>query len=148
MKARTVVFLVATLILGFILGFFSSSWIRYHRMKEFRSFASTEGFRVRELSIIEPTEEQTELLIPVIHKFAGKNMELKKEYRDEFISLMKEYRSELYPLLSAEQIERLESRKWKSKGFERGSRGPHKMPPPGDPPRRQPFHDLYFWFGF
>ncbi len=123
MRTRSVIILVSTLLLGFLLGLATSAWVRHYKMKEFKAFTSIEGFRVRAISILEPTPEQEQLLIPVITEYGKKNLELKKKYREDFVNLMKEYRSTLYPLLTREQIERLESRSWRSKDDDHNRRG-------------------------
>lgn len=109
MKTRSIIILICTLVLGFLLGMATSAWIRHNKMKDFRAFNSIEAFRVRTLSILDPTPEQKEKIVPVIIKYGQKNYELKKKYREEFIVLMKEYRDTLYPLLTKEQIEKLET---------------------------------------
>ena len=48
-------------------------------------------------------------LLPVIEKFAKKNQDVRKRYAKEFRNLLKEYHSELKPLLTDEQIKKMES---------------------------------------
>jgi hypothetical protein len=47
-------------------------------------------------------------LLPVIEKFAKKNLEVRKRYAKEFRNLLEEYDSELKPLLTDEQIKKME----------------------------------------
>ncbi|HHJ10668.1 MAG TPA: hypothetical protein ENK25_07220 [Bacteroidetes bacterium] len=122
MKTRPVIILICTLVLGFLLGMATSAWIRHSKMKDFRAFNSIEAFRVRTLSILDPTPEQKEKIVPVIIKYGQKNFELRKKYREEFIVLMKEYRDTLYPLLTREQIERLEMGPLRGREDDRGRR--------------------------
>jgi hypothetical protein len=107
-KLKIILALTGTLIIGFALGMLTSAQIRNAHIKKYRSFTTQDGFAYWTIHLINPTPEQKEKILPVIRKYAAKNMELRKEYRGAFISLMKDYKKELYPLLTKEQINRLE----------------------------------------
>ncbi len=107
-KLKIVLVLTGTLLLGFFLGLLTAAQIRNAHIKKYRTFATRDGFAAWTLHVIDPTPEQREKILPVIGKYAEKNLELRKRYRSEFIRLMKEYKQELYPLLTPEQIDRLE----------------------------------------
>jgi len=107
MKTKSLILISLILIIGFVLGFLSSNYLRYRKMKEFRSYISVEGFRYHALKILEPNEEQKDKIVPVIDKFSKANQELRKKYKSEFIRLMKQYHNELDPLLTKEQLEKL-----------------------------------------
>ncbi|NOY36467.1 MAG: hypothetical protein GXO83_02730 [Chlorobi bacterium] len=109
MKTRSILILSGTLIIGIALGMLISVQLRNAQIRKFRSFGSREGFKKVTLHVIQPTPEQQQEIEPVINAFALKNDSLRKAYRKDFISLMKEYRKELYPLLTKEQIDRLEN---------------------------------------
>ncbi len=137
MRYKSLIAILLTLIIGIVIGFLSSTYMRNRKMEEFRSYASYEGFKYQALRVIDPTEEQEEKILPVIESFSRKNQELKIRYREEFITLMKDYKNELEPLLTKEQIQRIESRRrerppadGRGQGRERGERnrdgsGPH-----------------------
>ncbi len=134
---RTILVLSGTLIIGFVLGMLTSVQIRNAQIRKFRSFASQEGFGRWTLHVVDPSPEQKEKIMPVIKKYGRKNLELRKKYRKDFIGLMKDYKKELYPLLTPEQIQRLETRshsnshRYKTEGT-RGRR-PGNGPPAGKP---------------
>ena len=111
MRSKSLIAILITLIIGIVIGILSCTYMRNHRMKEFRSYTSFEGFKYQALRIIDPTEEQKKKILPVIEDFSRKNQELKIKYREEFIALMKDYKNELDPLLTKEQIQRIESRR-------------------------------------
>lgn len=146
MKTRSILILSATLIIGVALGMLISVQIQNAHMKKFRSFGSPAGFKKITLQILQPTPDQQTKIEPVIDEFARKNDSLRKVYRGDFISLMKDYKKELYPLLSKEQIDRLEEmthprRYYKGK---KSDRRPGGGPPPDRP---RPGKDIYapYW---
>ncbi|MEA1897871.1 MAG: hypothetical protein U9N53_09445 [Bacteroidota bacterium] len=124
MKTRSLLLLISILIIGFILGWLSSTSMSNRRLKEFRSYASYEGFRYHALDVLNPTEEQKEEIIPVIEEFSEKNQELKLRYRKEFGQMMKKYREELTPLLTDEQLRCIEKGKRRNSPSNMRRRGP------------------------
>ncbi len=131
-KLKIVLVLTGTLLLGFFLGLLTSAQIRNAHIKKYRTFASRDGFAAWTIHVIDPTPEQKEKILPVVEKYAEKNLDLRRKYREEFIRLMKDYRNELYPLLTPEQINKLEN----MTRPHRPGRGPRrgKGPGPGGPP--------------
>ena len=123
MKSKSLIAILLTLIIGIVIGILSCTYMRNRKMKEFRSYASYEGFKYQALRIIDPTEEQKEKILPVIEEFSRKNQDLKIKYREEFIILMKDYKNELEPLLTKEQIQRIESRRHGRNPSDRGEEG-------------------------
>ena len=109
MKVKAVVVISATLILGFAIGFLTSGMINHQRMRKFRSFNSMESFKQRTIHILEPTEEQLKEILPLIDEYAKKMDEIRKDFGKEFFALINDFHNELKPLLTEEQIERLES---------------------------------------
>lgn len=133
MKARSIIIIVGTLIIGIFLGLLTSSLIRHKRIKEFKTYSTPERFIHRFDEILEPTEEQKKNIYPVIEKFARQNKELRADYREEFRALMKDYHNELEPLLTKEQIEKLNEHSWVQSDRNRRKGGPSgKQPGPGD----------------
>ncbi len=137
MKSKSLIAILLTLIIGIVIGILSSTYMRNRRMEEFRSYASFEGFRYQALRVIDPTEEQQEKILPVIEEFSRKNQELKIKYREEFIALMKDYKNKLEPLLTKEQMQRIENRRHqgppndrRGQGRERGERRRDGSGPP------------------
>ncbi len=126
MKVKSLLIIIFTLLIGFILGWLSSTYMNNRRLKEFRSYASYEGFKYHALEILNPTEEQKEKILPIIDEFSRNNLELKEKYREEFVRLMKDYRDELKPLLNEEQIQRLERRRRRGPPSGRYGRGRHQ----------------------
>ncbi len=163
MKAKPVILVILTLIIGFVLGMLTSAQLRFNRLKPVRFYFYEEKFREGFYKIIEPDEKQKTEIDKILDKFSKKNSELQENFRKEADSNMKAFRKEIDAKLTKEQIARLkemdERREKMIKEFrkhrndstgrqemrpgERGSRqfyNEHRMPPPGDrsfhPPER------------
>ena len=107
MKARSIVVVLVTLIIGFILGMLTSSQIRYHRLNPVRVFFSEERFRDGFYKTIQPDEQQKAKIDLILGKYAKINSELQGNFRKELDSNMKEFRKELDLNLSKAQLARL-----------------------------------------
>jgi hypothetical protein len=121
MKIKPVIIIASTLIIGFAIGFLTSSMITHQKMKRFRSFNSVESFKRRTIHLIEPDEQQMKELVPILDKYAKDIIQIRKSFGKEFFSLMKDFHNEIKPLLTEEQVERLENL---------------QRPPPRDPRSR------------
>ena len=107
MKARSIIVVLVTLIIGFVLGMLTSAQIRYHRLKPVRVFFSEERFRDGFYKTIEPNEQQKSKIDLVLNKYARINSELQSNFRKELDANMKEFRKELDLNLTKEQLTRL-----------------------------------------
>jgi AraC-like DNA-binding protein len=107
MKARSIIVILLTLIIGFILGMLTSAQIRYHKLKPVRVFFSEERFRDGFFKTIEPNEQQKEKIDLVLDKYAKINSELQSNFRKELDANMKEFRKELDLNLTKDQLTRL-----------------------------------------
>jgi hypothetical protein len=58
MRVKSILVVVGTLIIGFILGMLTSAQIRYHRLKPVRVFFSEERFRDGFYKTIQPDDQQ------------------------------------------------------------------------------------------
>jgi hypothetical protein len=107
MKTKSIILVVVTLIIGFILGMLTSAQIRYHKLKPVRVFFSEERFRDGFYKTIQPDEQQKAKIDLVLNKFARINSELQNNFRKELEANMKEFRKELDLNLTKEQLARL-----------------------------------------
>jgi Spy/CpxP family protein refolding chaperone len=128
MKTRSVVILVATLFLGIILGMLTSAQIRYHKLKPIRVFFSEERFREGIYSVINPDESQMVKLDEIIKKYSRRNREIQTNFRRELDNFTKDLWKEMDPVLTREQVEKLQEMEKKRFDFNRQGRGR----PPGD----------------
>jgi hypothetical protein len=107
MKTRAFLTILISLMTGFAIGFVVAGQIGKWRTKDIQSMSSEESFRQRTFSIIEPTPEQQEKIIPVIDEYARKADSLKAAYRKGFNKFFEEYHSQLEPYLEPEQVQKL-----------------------------------------
>jgi hypothetical protein len=107
MKARSVIVVLVTLIIGFILGMLTSAQIRYHKLKPVRMFFSEERFREGFYRTIQPDDQQKAKIDLILDKYAKINSELQNDFRKELDASMKDFRKELDLNLTKEQLARL-----------------------------------------
>ena len=106
-KIKSGIILLTTLLIGFVIGYLTSTQVKENRIRELRTFGSAEGFKFMMEHMLELDDEQKDAIRPVVNEYAKKNFELMKNFRGEFSVLMKEFHKELTPHLNPEQIERL-----------------------------------------
>jgi hypothetical protein len=107
MKAKPVLLVIITLVIGFILGMLTSAQLRFHKLRPVRVYFSEERFREGFYKAIQPDEEQKAKIETVLNKYAKVNSELQMTFRKEFDANMKALRKELDSNLTKEQLARL-----------------------------------------
>jgi len=107
MKAKPIILMVITLIIGFILGMLTSAQLRLHRLKPVRVYFSEERFREGFYNTIQPDGDQKAKIEAVLNKHAKINSELQSNFRKELDASMKAFRKELDSNLTKEQLARL-----------------------------------------
>ena len=107
MKARPIILIVLTLIIGFVIGMLTSAQIRFHRLKPVRVFFSEGRFREGFYNVIQPNEKQKATIDVLLSKYARLNSTTQNDFRKKLDSLMKEFWKELEPSLTREQLNRL-----------------------------------------
>jgi hypothetical protein len=107
MKAKPIIVVIVTLIIGFVLGMLTSAQIRYHKLKPVRVYFSEERFRDGFYHAIQPDEQQKAKIDLVLDKYARINSDLQNNFRKELDASMKDFRKELDSNLTKEQLARL-----------------------------------------
>jgi len=107
MKAKPILIIIITLIIGFILGMLTSAQLRFTRLKPVRLYFSEERFREGFYKTIEPDEKQKAEIEKILDKYARLNSTLQGNFRKELDSNIKEFRKELDSKLTREQLARL-----------------------------------------
>src|SRR5665811_1462534 len=95
MKARSIIVILLTLVIGFVLGMLTSAQIRYHRLKPVRVYFSEERFRDGFYNAIQPDEKQKTKIDLILDKYARINSNLQDNFRKDLDVSMKEFREEL-----------------------------------------------------
>jgi len=108
MKAKPVLIIVGSLLIGIVIGFLVSAQLRHRRMKPVRVLTSERYFREVLYNVIEPDDELKDRLEPIIEKYGKKGREMQIEYRRSFDTNAENYWKDIRKVLSAEQIQKLE----------------------------------------
>jgi hypothetical protein len=107
MKAKPILLVVITLIIGFILGMLTSAEIRFNMLKPVRLYFSEDRFREGFYKTIEPDEAQKAEIEKILEKYAKLNSDLQTNFRKELDANMKEFRKEIDSKLTKEQLARM-----------------------------------------
>ena len=143
-KIKSGICLLTTLLIGFVIGYLTSTQVKGSRIRELRTFGSPEGFKYMMEHMLELDEKQKDVIRPLVDEYAKKNFELMKNFRGEFSVLMKEFHKELTPYLTPKQIERLNDfgkrgREMRKNGeYSRRGKGRHGSRPGNDSDRKRP----------
>ncbi len=149
-KIKSGIFLLTTLLIGFVIGYLTSTQVKESRIRELRTFGSPEGFKYMMEHMLDLGDEQKDAIKLVVDDYAKKNFELMKNFRGEFSVLMKEFHKELTPHLTPQQIERLNEfgergREMRKKGeYSRRGKGKYSRGSDGDSGRGGP-HEYRDW---
>ncbi len=107
MKAKLILLIILTLVIGFILGWLTSAQVRLHMLKPVRLYLSEERFREGFYKTIQPDEQQKAEIEKILDKYARLNSDFQSEFRKDLDSNMKALRKELDSKLTKEQLARL-----------------------------------------
>ena len=106
---KSILIIIATLVVGGLVGAFTTAAVNNHRMEELKALRHQEGFISAAEEVIGPVSAaQRAQLRPVLEHTAARRTELSRVYRDDREALLDSMRAELAPLLSAAQRSRLE----------------------------------------
>ncbi|MBE0674241.1 MAG: hypothetical protein IH591_06235 [Bacteroidales bacterium] len=123
MNLRSIVIIIATLLLGFVLGMLTSAQIRYQKLKPVKVFFSDDRFREGIYRVIEPDEVQREKLDEILKKYSKLNRDIQTSFRRQLEDFTSNLWEEMEPILTAEQKERLEEMERRRMEFTRGGKG-------------------------
>jgi hypothetical protein len=145
MKAKPIILVIITLVIGFVLGMLTSAQLRFHKLKPVRMYFSEERFREGFFNTIQPDEKQRAAIELILNKYAKLNSTLQTDMRRELDSNIKEMRKELDTKLTKEQLERLKAMEERRQDIIRQNRknrndsiNPHNRP---DGPQKHQFRD-------
>jgi len=125
MKLKSIIIILATLIIGFVIGFLTNGQITKKKIQSFVRMGTSEGFKERLYHVIKPDELQRSEIDPILEKYSIKIHDAIIDSRDEMKSINESMMEELEPYLDEDQIERME------KAHKRMGRGWGEHHPPG-----------------
>lgn len=136
MKTKPVLIIIATLIIGFVMGFLTNGHLTHQKIRRFVNQGTHEGFKERLYHVIKPDEKQLMQIDTIVDRFAEKIHSSIISSRKEIDSLNMELENGLKPFLNPNQLERLSEIHHKMKpGMGDRRKGP-PPPPPGFPEDR------------
>ena len=145
---QSALILLATLIIGFVVGVFATGALGSHRRARVERLRERGGFHEHMEEAIQPRdEEQWNAIFPIIEATAQRNRATIESARAELRTAFEEMIAELEPLLDEEQLRRVSETARFTDPFRRppppgdrgpGDRGPGGPPPDGPPPDRPP----------
>lgn len=106
-KLKPIIILLATLLLGGVVGFMASTYHFHHRMDEFMRCSDQDRFINMIRQQVEPTKEQEGNIIPILEKYAEESMELHHDCRSEHFTIIDSMFSEIKPFLNEKQQNKL-----------------------------------------
>ena len=107
MKAKPIILVILTLVIGFALGMLTSAQLRLNRLKPVRFYFFDERFREGFYKVIQPDDKQKTEIDKVLDKYNKKNRELQEYFWKEADSNMRAFRKEIDSKLTKEQISNL-----------------------------------------
>ncbi|OQX72462.1 MAG: hypothetical protein B6D64_15085 [Bacteroidetes bacterium 4484_276] len=125
MKFKSILIIVATLVIGFIIGFLTNGQLTKSRIQSFVKMGTSEGFKTKLYHVINPDESQQKAIEPILEKYAEKIHESVVNSRGEMKSINDEMIEELKPFLTDDQIFRIKNAHSR---LGRGWRSPHGGP--------------------
>ena len=148
MKTKAILIVIATLLIGFLLGMLTSAQIRHSKLRKMRTSVSGRDFAEMMMEVINPDDQQRIELEQVMKSYEKRTREMQSEFRRDFDSVSTAFKKDIDTLLTPDQLARV--REMESRNREmmekmnrsrreghpyRGDRGkPYdkKDPPPGD----------------
>lgn len=107
MKTRPVIIIIATLIIGFIIGFVVNGYITRQKFQSFVNQDHQNALKFRMMDIIRPDAGQTKDIEPILDDYAQKVHESMMQSKAQMKSLHEELIGDLEPYLNPQQMERL-----------------------------------------
>lgn len=127
MKTKSILILIATLIIGFVIGFLTNGHLTKRKIQSFVNMGTSAGFKERLYHIIKPDEMQRNEIDPILEKYAVKIHESVVGSHDEMKNINDEMMEELEPFLNEDQVMRMREI------HEKMDRGWRKHHPDGHP---------------
>ena len=119
--------IIGLIALGFTAGFFTHRQVTIKQVQKVREIGQAPGFQRHLLKYLEPTEDQREQLAPIIRRYGQQMGDQMKEHRQERKTLVDSMHEEIKPLLTDEQLEKLDDFSKRFRG-RRDKNGPSRRP--------------------
>lgn len=148
MKTKAIIIVIATLLIGFLLGMLTSAQIRHSKLRKMRMSVSGRDFAEMMMEVINPDDQQRIDLEKVMKSYEKRTREMQSQFRRDFDSVSTAFKRDIDTLLTPDQLARvreMESRNremmekmnrsrrdWHHYKGDGGRPYEKKDPPPGD----------------
>jgi len=148
MKTKAIIIVIATLLIGFLLGVLTSAQIRHSKLRKMRMSVSGRDFAEMMMEVINPDDQQRIELEQVMKSYENRTHEMQSEFRRDFDSVSTAFKRDIDTLLTPDQLARVREmearnremmekmnrsrRDWHPYRGDRGKPYGKKDPPPGD----------------
>ncbi len=105
---KTLLAVIGLLLIGFVTGFFTQRYLTMQRIQALSNLRFADGFQTHLLNVIDATDEQEEVLKPIIKEFSMKMASLHVGFRQQRRSTIDSLHESLKGHLTQEQIEGLD----------------------------------------
>lgn len=139
MKTRAIIIVIATLLIGFVLGMLTSAQIRHSKLKKMRMSFSGRDFAEMMMEVINPDDQQRIELESVMKSYEKKTREMQSAFRKDFDSVSTAFKRDIDTLLTPDQLARVREMESKNREMmKKMDRSRHEWPYyKGD--RRKPY---------
>lgn len=136
-QTKSALLLVATLVVGILIGAFATSAVINNRMEELRSLRERRGFSDRMIEVIQPRDDaQRTAIEAVLERSHARYNRARSAFGEDMRAVRDSMETELLPLLSEDQKARLEE--WANRDRrhrrQRGQAGEERRRPDRHPP--------------
>lgn len=128
MKTRPVLIVIASLIIGFIIGFLVNGQLTRQRFQSFVSQDHQNAFKFRMMDIIQPNDLQTKEIDPILDDYARRVHETMMASKEKFRELNDDLLNDLEPYLNQDQLDRLDRANQRFEHMMRNRAGRHGPP--------------------
>ena len=109
-KLKSVLMITATLVIGVLIGaLVLAPWMVRHRVRHLAETRTREGFASRLERVIKPDKTQADEVRAILERHSERFHGVTAGHRAEIFALMDSLRNDLATVLTAEQLERLET---------------------------------------
>ncbi len=123
-KTKSILLILATLVIGFVIGFLVSGRLTHQRIRKMVEIRKSKGFQKELVQVIQPTEAQAPLVNPILESFGTRLDSMHMRHRAEMQENMALLELSLEPLLQPAQMVKLKRRLKRMEG--RRKKGGHK----------------------
>jgi len=128
MKIKSILIIIATLFIGFVIGFLVNGRLTQQKFQHFVNQDHFDAFKHRMMDAIKPNENQIKDIEPILDKYAEKVHLTMEESKSDINSLHENMIKDLSPYLDDQQIEKLKNLHKRFNSMMREKRGPHRSP--------------------